>query len=165
MRQLFCFRANKKRRCTAVQRRLIQLMKTGTEAGSVLALLFFLVILIRIARLIEDAAQEDADEIQQHHGESHHALGHDVRRGDHSSDEEDDHDGHAAHLLEDLRVDDAHLGKDDGDQRHLEHAAKDDEHGQAEVDVALDTGGGLDVLSTLDAGAEEPQHERRTFAQ
>ena len=39
--------------CTAVQRRLIQLMKTGTEAGSVLALLFFLVILIRIARLID----------------------------------------------------------------------------------------------------------------
>ena len=70
-----------------MQRRLIQLMKTGTEAGSVLALLFFLVILIRITRLIEDAAQEDADEIQQHHGESHHALGHDVRRGDHSSDD------------------------------------------------------------------------------
>ena len=38
----------------------------------------------------------------------------DVRRGDHSSDEEDDHDGHAAHLLEALRVDDAHLGKDHG---------------------------------------------------
>ena len=56
-------------------------------------------------------------------------------------------------------VDNAHLGQDDGDQRHFKHTAKDDEHGQAEVDVALDAGGGLDVLGTLDARAEEPQHE------
>ena len=81
-----------------VQRLLVQLMKTGTEVGSILVffVLLILVIVILSVRLIEDTAQENADEVQQHHGDSHHALGHDVRRGDHGSDEEDDHDGNAA---------------------------------------------------------------------
>ena len=35
------------------------------------------------------------------------------------------------------------------------HTAKDDEHGQAEADIALDTGGGLDVVGALDAGADQ----------
>ena len=62
-------------------------------------------------------------------------------------------------LLHEFGVRNAHLGEDDGDQRHLKHTAEDDEHGQAEADVALDTGSGLDVVGALDAGAEELEHE------
>ena len=71
-------------------------------------------------------------------------------RGDDSCDEEDEHDGNAPALFQDLGVGDAHLGEDDGDQRHFKHTAEDDEHGQAEADIALDTGSGLDVVGTLE---------------
>ena len=117
------------------------------------------VLVIRF-RLVEDAAQEDADEIQQHHGERHHALGHDIGRGDHGCNEEDADNGDASGFLEQIRVDDAHFGQDDRDQRHLKHTAKDHEHRQTEVDIALDTGGGLDVISALNARAQETEHER-----
>ena len=123
--------------------------KTGSRRLFVVLFFVVLIVIVRL-RLVEDAAQEDADEVQQHHGACHHALGHDVRRGDNSRDEEDDHDGHTAHLLEERGVDDAHLGQDDRDQGHVKHTAEDDEHRQAEVDVALNAGGGLDVLSALD---------------
>ena len=110
--------------------------------------------------LIENAAEEDADKVQQAHGHSHEALRHDIGRGDDGCDQEDQDNGNAAALLHDLGVCNAHLGQNDGDQRHFKHTAEDDEHGQAEVDVALDADGCRDVIGTLQRN-EEVQHERQ----
>lgn len=71
------------------------------EKALVLVFLFRVLFVIAVFRagLVEDAAQEDADKVEQHHGDSYHALGHDVRRGDDSCDEEDEHDGNAPALF------------------------------------------------------------------
>ena len=64
--------------------------KTRSQSLLFVLILVILFVIIVLFRLIEDAAQENADEVQQHHGAGHHALRHDIRRGDNGRDEEVD---------------------------------------------------------------------------
>lgn len=88
---------------TGCKKRTLQAAECAfvTDGKALVLVFLFLVLFVFALRagLVEDAAQEDADKVEQHHGDSYHALGHDVRRGDDSCDEEDEHDGNAPGLF------------------------------------------------------------------
>ena len=105
-----------------------------TGAGiSLPRLLLLLFVLVGHGLLVEDLAQRRADDIQQAHGQSHHGLGNDIGRGDHSRHKEDQNDHDAAGLVHQLGADNAHPGQDDDHQRHLKDRTEDQKDGDAEL--------------------------------
>ena len=85
----------------------------------------------------QEAAQEDAQLIQQHERDGQHELRQHVRRGEHGRHDEGPHQHVAAGLTQVIDRHHAQLDHQHFDHRHLEGQAEAEEDGQGEVPVPL----------------------------